>query len=155
MSIVSESGTTWNGITVDSLQDEMDYQENHRPSVTKLALSQLHTLAQAEEASDYGTFMEQIGLSWRHPQHRALTGMILGKISTVLYDKYGILPSVLVVSKATQRPSDPFFQLAKDVGAYDRKKQTEQAFFEAMKAKVFASASRPAVWKWRDELGRP
>ncbi len=97
--------------------------------------------------------MNDIGLSWRHPHHRALTGQLLGQISSAIYDRYKLLPSVLVVNKASQRPSEPFFQLARDLKAYAPQKQTEAVFFETMKAKVLASATRVSVWAWQDEFG--
>jgi hypothetical protein len=153
MSITAAAGTVWNGVTADSLAEELDYQENHRPRTARLALQRLHALAKAGETSEYGEFMNDIGLSWRHPHHRALTGQLLGQISSAIYDRYKLLPSVLVVNKASQRPSEPFFQLARDLKAYAPQKQTEAVFFETMKAKVLASATRVAVWAWQDEFG--
>lgn len=153
MSITASTGTVWNGVTAESLAEELDYQENHRPRTAGLALQRLQALAKTSKTSEYGDFMNDIGLSWRHPHHRALTGQLLGQISSSIYDRYQLLPSVLVVNKASQRPSDPFFQLARDLHAYDPKKQTDTVFFETMKAKVFANANRSAVWAWQDELG--
>lgn len=153
MSITAATGTVWNGVTAKSLAEELDHRENHRPRTARLALQRLQALAKAGQTSEYGDFMNDIGLNWRHPHHRALTGQLLGQISSSIYDRYKLLPSVLVVNKASQRPSDPFFQLARDLQAYDPKKQTDAVFFETMKAKVFANATRGAVWEWRDELG--
>lgn len=153
MSVTAEAGTVWNGVTAESLAEEVDYQENHRPRTAKLALQRLHALAMDGETSEYAAFMNDIGLSWRNPHHRGLTGELLGQISTNIYNRHQLLPSVLVVNKATQRPSEPFFQLGRDYGAYEPRNQSDSVFFETMKAKVFANANRAAVWKWRDELG--
>lgn len=155
MSITAAAGTVWNGVTIESLAEELDHQENHRPRTAKLALQRLYELAEAEETAEYAEFMSDIGLSWRHPHHRALTGQLLGWISTSVYSRHKLLPSVLVVNKATQRPSEPFFQLARDVKAYNSEKQSHLEFFETMKAKVFASAKgakRPKVWDWPDDM---
>lgn len=153
MSITAAAGTVWNGVTVESLAEELDHQENHRPRTAKLALERLHTLAKAGETTEYGTFMADIGLSWRNPHHRGLTGELLGQLSMSVYDRHELLPSVLVVNKATQRPSEPFFQLGRDYGAYDSANQSDAEFFKTMKAKVIASAKRKEVWKWNNELG--
>jgi len=153
MSITAAAGTVWNGVTVESLAEELDYQENHRPRTARLVLQRLQALAKAGETAEYGEFMNDIGLSWRHPYHRALTGQLLGQISSSIYHRYQLLPSVLVVNKASQRPSEPFFQLSRDLKAYDPKKQADAVFFETMKAKVLASAKRVAVWAWQEELG--
>ncbi|MGK5034511.1 hypothetical protein [Janthinobacterium sp. LB3P118] len=110
-------------------------------------------MAKSGETSEYGAFMNGIGLNWRNSHHRGLTGEILGQIFTNIYDLYIFLPAVLVVNKASKRPSEPFFQLGRDYGAYNPKKQSDAVFFEMMKTKVFASAKRPAVWAWHDELG--
>lgn len=153
MSITAAAGTVWNGVTVESLAEELDHQENHRPRTAKSALERLHALAKAGETSEYSTFMADIGLSWQNPHHRGLTGQLLGQISISIFDRFKLLPSVLVVNKATQRPSEPFFQLGRDYGAYDPATHSDVDFFKTMKAKVIASAKRKDVWKWNEALG--
>ena len=153
MSITSAAGTVWNGVTVESLLEEIDHQENHRPRAAQRALECLHELAIARKTAEYGEFMQEIGLTLQNPYHRRLIGELLGTISTNFHDRCGIMPSVLVVSKATGRPSDPFFQLSLDYGAYNKKEQSDAEYFEEMKEKVFDSAKRKNVWAWRKELG--
>lgn len=109
-------------------------------------------MAKSGETSEYGAFMNDIGLNWRNSHHRGLTGEILGQIFTNIYDRYIFLPAVLVVNKASKRPSEPFSNWAATMGPMTQKKQSDAVFFEMVKTKVFASAKRPAVWEW-DELG--
>lgn len=155
ISITSEMGTSWTGVTVESLAKEVDYQENHRARTTKAAFDLLHELVMTGETREYGEFMEAIGLAWRNPIHRKLTGAILGRISTVAYRRHGLLPSVLVVSKKTEKPSPAFFRFARDLGVYAGPgTQSENVFFEQTKTDVFASKKRAGVWKWREEYGQ-
>lgn len=147
VTITSASGTSWSGVTLESLAEELDFLENHRPRTLKLVKLRLRELAKAGAVSSYGDFMEDVGLNWRNPHHRALTGQLLGEVSETMWEQAKVMPSALVVNKSNQRPSSPFFELAEKIGAYDPTTQSDATFFELMKSKVFASARQAALWK--------
>lgn len=145
LTVTSEAGTVWNGVSLDSLAQELVQQERALPDTEQQFRQRLYALAKAREVSRYGDFMESAGLSWRNPQHRARTGHLLGIISEDMWAKHRLLPSVLVVNKANHRPSAAFFEMAEQLGAY-QPSQNAQQFVEDMTAQVFASAATPGIW---------
>lgn len=150
ISFTAGDGTVWNGITAESLAEEVQYMKNHVPNTARLVLKQLHTLAKAGATANYGDFMAAIDLSWQNPNHRKLVGYLLGLVSERVGREHQLVLSVLVVNKLSQKPSDAFFQLAKDVGLFDPKAQKQGDFFIDMKDKVCASANSREVWAWHE-----
>ena len=75
----------------------------------------LEDCARKKQTINYGELMERVGMSSKSPPDRDKIGTILGAISKATYDKNGIMLSVLVVRKHDSLPSQPFFDLAREL----------------------------------------
>lgn len=104
----------WSGVSARSLIREVDAR---RLKIMALVDPMMRDLVQlGGQRVDYSTFMSRHGLSSRNPNHRLLTAQALGEVSTASWD-HEVLLTAQVVRRDNQLPSQPFFDLAVDLGA--------------------------------------
>jgi hypothetical protein len=76
----------------------------------------LEDVAARRGTTTYSPVMEQVGMSTKIPNDRALIGRILGIISRESHRRHKFLLSALVFNSNAGKPSPSFFQLALDLG---------------------------------------
>ena len=86
----------------------------------------------------YEPVMEHVGLRWQSPPHRALIGVILGKISTQSYVDHGIFLTAIVHRKygSSTKPGKGYFGLVELI-TKKRPSGDEARAVEAQVKKVF------------------
>jgi hypothetical protein len=111
------AGHTVKGISLASVRSALADRAS-RIKAVKEAVSQIvwHT---GGNLIEYADLMDSVGLSSRNPHDRRLIGAALDSLSTDSLSDEGFLISALVVLKATKRPSEGFFKLAREKGLLD------------------------------------
>jgi hypothetical protein len=113
--LTSEWNEKWTGVSARSLLKELNGRDQQVADLVDPIMYELTELG--GERIEYGKLMPKFGLSASNPHHRNLIGQVLGKVSERSYDKHKVMLSVQVVRKHDQLPSEPFFDLAIQLGA--------------------------------------
>lgn len=139
--ITSEWEEAWTGVSARSLLKELKRRDQVVTDLIEPIMLDLKQLG--GELIEYGKLMPKHGLSASNPHHRNLIGVVLGEVSKRSYADHKVLLSVQVVRKQDHMPSEPFFDLAVDLGAM-REGVDHDEFTKSHLKKVRALAARGA-----------
>jgi hypothetical protein len=137
---VEIDGSVYRGITLSSLQAQIDQQKKPLGDAAAMKVIENIVIDHVKSAPPkdlealtvtYHKVMAPLGLSTHNPQHRAIIGRLLGRLSEAsAADKSrGFMLSAVVVRKATNRPNPSFWELAEEIELYDSKTDDDQVFW--------------------------